>query len=317
MARPAKKVAEKLGVPPPPLVKARVVGRAANLENLVQQYMNQARPLVRAELIFVRKVCDLDVEHFRRIHQDTETAFKAVMTKFAESQQQGRVRVAGKVQPKPQALDGITLLHEAVDSVMKKDLTPAQFARYRAEVEKRDAFQKQAAVRYLVDAIDRDVYLSDEQRLKLAESLSSHFDPSWKTCLEYLLYANRFFPAGIDPYVTPFLDASQKKIWEGAQRVAGLGGAFGLLGSFMNDMDALAPELGEEEKVDSRKARTKADSAFRSRLPRNRRFLRETSVLLSITRDCDDVKSSNPGSTALGRRAGCDRGKQPGRACTR
>ncbi len=59
-----------------------------------------------------------------------------------------------------------------LDSVMKNDLTPEQFARYRAEVEKREAFQKQAAVRYLVDAIDRDLYLSDEQRLKLAESLS-------------------------------------------------------------------------------------------------------------------------------------------------
>jgi hypothetical protein len=152
-------------------------------------------------------------------------------------------------------------LHEAVDSVMKKDLTPDQFARYRDEVEKRDAFQKQAAIRYLVDAIDRDVYLSDEQRLKLAESLSSHWDPGWKTSLEYLLYANRFFPAGIDPYVTPLLDPTQKRIWEGAQRVGGLGGAFGLLGSFMNDMDALAPELGEQEKADPRQPRTKVFTA--------------------------------------------------------
>jgi hypothetical protein len=263
----AKKTVEKaeverapVGVKAGAFAKIGALARPANLDNLVQQYMRQARPLVRAELLFARKICELDVEHFRRLYQDTETAFKGVMTKFAEAQQQPRLRVAGKVQ-RPQALDGIALLHEAVESVMKNDLTPDQFARYRAEVEKRDAFEKQAAVRYLVDAIDRDLYLSDEQRLKLAESLSSHWDPSWKTALEYLLYANRFFPAGIDPYVTPFLDASQKKIWEGAQRVGGLGGAFGLLGSFMNDMDALAPELGEEEKAEPRNARVKAFGA--------------------------------------------------------
>ena len=263
----AKKTAGKAEVPAPPVeakpavfAKAMVLARPANLENLVQQYMRQARPLVRAELLFVRKVCELDVAHFRRIYQDTESAFKDAMTKFAEAQQQGRVRVAGKAQ-RPQVPDGIKLLHEAIESVMKKDLTSDQFARYRTEVDKRDAFQKQAAVRYLVDAIDRDLFLSDEQRLKLAESLSSHWDPSWKTSLEYLLYANRFFPVGIDPYVTPYLDASQKKIWEGAQRVGGLGGTFGLLGSFMNDMDALAPELGEVEKADPRKARAKAFGA--------------------------------------------------------
>lgn len=252
-------------VPAPPVVfgKARIVGRPANLENLVQQYMRQARPLVRAELIFVRKVCELSVEQFRRIHQDTESAFKDVITKFVEAQQQRRVRVVGQaVSPQAQALDGVTVLREGLEAVMKKDLTPEQFSRYRAEVEKRDAFQKQIGIRYLVDAIDRDLYLSDEQRAKLAESLSSHWDSSWKTSLEYLLYANRFFPAGIEPYVVPILDANQKKVWESAQRVAGLGGAFGLLGSFMNDMDALEPELANDKEAGPPAARAKASGAL-------------------------------------------------------
>jgi hypothetical protein len=252
----AKTIVEKADVPPPPVAKAKGGLRVVNFENLVQQYLRQARPLVRAELIFVRKVCELDVEQFRRINQDTESAFKEVITKFVEGQQQARVRVQNRVQS-AQALDGIALLREGIASVMKKDLTPGQWMNYQAEVEKRDAYQKQAGVHYLVDSIDRDLYLSDEQRVKLAESLSTHWDPSWKTSLEYLLYANRFFPAGIDPYVTPFLDATQKKIWESAQRVGGVGGAFGLLGSFMNDVDGLEPELGEEKKANPRKERTK------------------------------------------------------------
>ena len=194
-----------------------LVARPANLENMVQQYMRQARPLVRAELIFVRKICELDVEHFRRINQDVEAEFKEVAKKLVEAQQQGRVRVAGRVQT-AQTVDGLSLLHEALASVMKKDLTPEQFARYQAEVEKRDARRKQSAVRYLVDAIDRDLFLSDQQRLQLTESLSSHWDQSWDLALEYQLYGNPFYPVGVDPYLTPFLDANQQKAWQGHQR---------------------------------------------------------------------------------------------------
>ena len=173
-----------------------VIGRPANLENQVQQYMRQARPLVRAELIFVRKVCELDVEHFRRINQDTEAAFKEVATNLSKRSSKGESQRARAGFKTPQAVDGLTLLHEGLAAVMKKDLTPEQFARYQAEVEKRDAYQKQSAVRYLVDAIDRDLYLSDQQRPKLTESLSSHWDQSWSTSLEYLLYGNQFYPAG-------------------------------------------------------------------------------------------------------------------------
>ena len=56
--------------------------------------MRQARPLVRAELIFVRKICELDVEHFRRINQDVEAEFKNMAKKLVEARQRGvRVRV--------------------------------------------------------------------------------------------------------------------------------------------------------------------------------------------------------------------------------
>jgi hypothetical protein len=241
--------------PAPPEVKAKraaalkggVAVRQFNLDNHIKQYMRQARPIVRAELIFVRKMCDLDVEHFRRINQDAETAFKDAAKTFAEAQQQGRVRVAGGVRTSP-GVDALTVLQEGLASVMKKDLTTEQFAHYQAEVEKREVNRKQSAVRFLVDAMDRDLYLSGSQRLKLTESLLSHWDHGWSMSLEYLLYGNQIFPAGIDVHVTPFLDEAQKKIWQGAQKVGGIGGIGGVFGGFVNDNDALEVELGEGKK---------------------------------------------------------------------
>jgi hypothetical protein len=252
IAKAAVVVEQRIAKQQEVFAKGGVVVRQANLENAVQQHMRQARPLVRAELIFVRKVCGLEMEQFRRVHQDTEAAFKDAITKIVEAHQQVRVRVAGKVQ-RAQVPDAIGLLRGRLAAVMKNDLTPEQFARYEAEVEKRDAFQKDSAVRFLVDAIDREVYLSDDQRLKLTESLLAHWDPSWNSTLEYVLYGNRFFAAGVDPYVTPYLDSTQKKIWAGVQRVGAVGGAFAMLGSFMNDPDALGPELGEDKKASTKK----------------------------------------------------------------
>ena len=228
--------------------KARLQFGPANLENQVQQYLRQARPIVRAELIFVRKVCELDMELFRRVNRDAEAAFKDVAKSFVEAQQQGRARVPGGVWSSP-AVDGLALLHEGLASVMKKHLTPEQFAHYQAEVDKRDANRKQSAVRFLIDAIDRDLYLSGPQRSKLNESLLSHWEESWSMSLEYLLYGNQFYPVGIDPFVTPFLDATQKRIWQGTQKVGGIGGVGGVLGGFNSDTDALEVELGEERKA--------------------------------------------------------------------
>jgi hypothetical protein len=255
----AKKEGQKVEALPPnatakPAVgkQARVLARPGNLENQVQQYMRQARPIVRAELIFARKICELDVEHFRRINQDAETAFKGAAKAFVEAQQQGRARVPGGVRTST-TVDGLALLQEGLASVMKKDLTSEQFAHYQSEVEKRDANRKQCAVRFLVDAIDRDLYLSGSQRLKLTESLFSHWDHGWSMCLEYLLYGNQFYPVGIDPYLTPFLDATQKKIWQAAQKIGGIGGIGGVFGGFMNDNDALEVELGEARKAEQGK----------------------------------------------------------------
>jgi len=251
-----EKVEKQAGVPKQAArAKALVVRKAivmggANLENQIQQFMRQGRPSVRAELIFVRKICQLNVEQLRRINHDAETSLKEAVTKFAEAQQQGRMpRVQGKGQSAPMS-DPAKFLGDQLAAVMKKNLTPDQFGRYQAERDKRDANRKQAAIRYLVDALDRDLYLSEQQRDTLTESISSHWDDNWCMSLEYVLYGNQFYPIGLDPYVTPFLDDMQKKVWQGTQKVGTFWGFGGVWGNFINDTDALEEELGEVKKAD-------------------------------------------------------------------
>ena len=133
---------------------------------------------------------------------------------------------------------------------MKRHLSSDQWALYQAEVDKRNASRKQAAIRYLVDSLDRDLYLSDQQRDKLTDSLSSHWDDRWHLYLEYVFHGNPFYPLGVDPIVTPLLSDVQRKVWQGFQKVGGFWGFGGMFGGFMNDNDALEEELGEVRKAD-------------------------------------------------------------------
>jgi hypothetical protein len=225
------------------------VPQLAQRDNLIQELMRQGRPAIRAELIFVRKICGLEKEPFRRINQDAEAALEKEATRWAEAQMLGLIpaqarKGKGAWQPLRSG-DSLSSLHEALAAVMKKDLTVDQFALYETEVEKRVVNRKETAVCFLVNAIDHDLYLSDDQRIRLTESLRSHWDESWSMTLEYLLYGSQFHPQGVEPFVTPFLNATQLKVWQGTQKVGGIGGLFGVWGSLMNDNDALEEELGE------------------------------------------------------------------------
>ncbi|MFI5459488.1 MAG: hypothetical protein ACHRXM_29025 [Isosphaerales bacterium] len=230
-------------------LQVRAMAVAANREPLIQQFTTQGRPMVRAELIFVRNICKLDQEKFRQINRDSGEVLKDVASKMADGQLQPRVFVGGGQRGTANP-DAGKLLLDGLVAVMKKDLAPEQWSRYRTELDKRLASRKQIGIRYLLDALDRDLYLSDQQRTKLTESLSSHWDDGWSIYLEYMLQGNQFYPMGIDPLVATVLSDTQRKVWQSFQRVGGFWGFGGMSGGFMNDQDALEEELGEVRKAE-------------------------------------------------------------------
>ncbi len=145
-------------------------------------------------------------------------------------------------------------LQEGLALVIKRHLTPEQYAHYRSEFDKRSANRKQAALTFLVDVLDRDLVLSSLQREKVTESLSAHWDDGWCMYMEYVLYGNLFYPAGVDPFVTPLLSDHQKKVWQGVQKVQGFWGFGNHMGGMINDGDPLLAELGLEQKGDPQPA---------------------------------------------------------------
>jgi hypothetical protein len=229
---------------------------AANRANLVQQFTTQGKPAIRAELILVRRVCRLNAEALRKLKTDADAALSEVVAKLVDAQVPPRVRfvqnrqaVAGGIAPP--TLDAYQLLQDALRAAVKKNLAPDQWARYEAETQKRSANRKRAAIAFIINAIDRELYLSDDQRARLNESLSAHWDESWVLYVDYLMYGNQFYPQAIVPHVTPILSEAQKRVWQGVQKVGQVFGFGGIWGSFVNDNDELAEELGELTKQKS------------------------------------------------------------------
>ncbi|MFI5459486.1 MAG: hypothetical protein ACHRXM_29015 [Isosphaerales bacterium] len=236
-------------------VAARALAADRRRQNMIKQYTTMGRPFVRAELIFVRHICRMSQEKLRQISREAGDVLSDVVTKMVDARLQPTMSVRNRRSVALNPYNG-KVLQDGLTAVMKKHLSAEQWSRYQAELDKRYANRKQVAVRYFVDALDRDLYLSDVQRATLTDSLSAHWDDGWNVYLEYLLQGNHFYPFNIDHLVLPILSEAQKTAWQGSQKV-NLDSVFGgILGPFAQDNDALEEELGEVKKADPRNAET-------------------------------------------------------------
>lgn len=222
--------------------KRIIVNGNPNVNPMIQQFVQQGKPMMHAELLFVRSLCKVDKPTLAKIYPETTKALDDVAKKLAEGQMQPQR--AGAKNP-----DAGTLLQEGLAAVFKKHLPADQYTRYQAESAKRSEIRRKAAIRFMVDSIDREVLLSANQRTIITESVTKNWDESWIMYVEYLLYGNQFFPMDIDKYVTPTLNDTQKKVWQTTQKV-NVGWGFGGIWMFNGQEDPIADLLG----VDAKKA---------------------------------------------------------------
>jgi len=192
---------------------------AAALNLQEQQFQQQFRPILRAEIAYIRKVCQPTDEQLRNLADEGERHLKSAVKKYAELQarmQNGRWRATDRMP------DLRTLIREGMAGSVGSHLSVEQAALYRDEIEKRIAQRRQVIVRNIVARLDQDLGLSAEQRDKLVDSLGSHWNDAWGTSLEAYLYSNNSLPQIPDQFVAPLLNDAQKKLWR-AMPKAGAG----------------------------------------------------------------------------------------------
>jgi hypothetical protein len=169
------------------------------------------RSLFLAELRFIRVSSGVSEEQARRMAHAAQGPLRAAVAEFVE-----------KELKKPQApgFDSTAAcrsVHDAASAVAKAHLSPEQWARYRDQVEKRTAHRKQVAMRGMLARLEQKLRLTAEQRDKLGESLSAHWDPGWDNAV-VLIGTSTNLPDIPDPVILPFLTETQKAAWKAIEK---------------------------------------------------------------------------------------------------
>jgi hypothetical protein len=117
---------------------------------MVQQWVQQFRPTLIAELNFIRQVCDLAPGQRPTIRAAGEVVLVDAATQFARYQQGGRVRNGElQSQPFPPGIIRAGLLKS-----LEQTLTAEQLARYKAEAKARAEQRKRATILSAIARLD-------------------------------------------------------------------------------------------------------------------------------------------------------------------
>jgi hypothetical protein len=208
--RAGKELGPKVEVMPVEVFKGVPMNGEVNRANLIQQFTQQYRPLLRAELHFARSVCGLSQEQSKELTRAGEELLKSISTEYAElrmRQMQG-ITLKDSLPPTPEKF-----MRDGLAAALKTMVSPEVFARLQAELESRDTNRIQVAARNLVAKLDQDLFLTTHQRALICESLSSHWNEAWCPSLEMLAFRNGFIPSIPDERIVPFLSRSQTERW--------------------------------------------------------------------------------------------------------
>jgi hypothetical protein len=203
------------GVGQPPAA-APVVDQAdpnqAFIQQLEEQFGPQIRQLQKAELHFLRTICQPTKEQYGKIAADSEPAIKAAIKALAENMG-GRRRARGGREVN-QPVDPRKSVAEALTGAVRTHLTPAQADRYQKELELRAAALKRVALLSLVAELDARLLLTAEQRGQMTKVLEKNWNESWNN-LQLVQYVAHYLPQLPEAEVLPLLSDKQKSVWRG------------------------------------------------------------------------------------------------------
>ncbi len=237
----------------PAVAQKRAGNFPQNIEPQAQQFANQLRPMLRAEVHLAFTACAPTTKEQRAaILAGAEAVLKDVSRQCAEGQMMPRKADVGM--PNPQRL-----MAAGIAALLKDRVADDQLARYRAESAAKDEAFRRVAVGNLVANIDDELLLSADQRGRLVQALESHWKDAWCSSLQSLLHGSQYLPMITDDVIGPILDPTQKQVWGKKQKYPNMfWGNFGGMGNAMleeePDAKAKAEPKGPDAKAEVRPA---------------------------------------------------------------
>jgi hypothetical protein len=164
-------------------------------------------------LNFIRQSCDLSVAQRPKVKAAGEAALKKVARGMAERQFK---QMAGR---SAQQIDPSKVIRDDLMRALGETLTAEAMEKFTDAVEKRTAIRKRASILCAVARLDSVLCLTNEQRDQITASITAAWQDRWENWLMLNIYGDQYFPMVPDAQVVKFLNADQKVVWTGLQRV--------------------------------------------------------------------------------------------------
>ncbi len=217
----AAKTEEAKGRDDKPVAAPEVAKENENIQ-FVEQFGPQVRQLYKVELRFMRLATEPTKQQYDKIAAEGDPSVKVAIRAYA-------MRFNGGNRGKTSSSNPSQTLTDAIAKAVDKHLSPEQGARYRKELVARTTAYKRMAVDNLVAMVDKTLFLSTEQRLKLVDVFGNNWDESWNQA-QYFMNEGRWFPPMPDVKILPILTEPQRVVWKGIPKnnvQFGIGGDFG------------------------------------------------------------------------------------------
>ncbi len=249
LLRPAQKA--KQGMAAPAIrIAVPLQPPQANGDFVLQQVLPQFQRVQKAELHFMRMVCQPTKQQFEKIAADGAPALKEAAQKFGRANPNGRndmmmVQAARAGQESEADSDQELLVANAVAKSVRKVLSAEQAERYEKELSERWEASKQMVATGFVVKMDEILHLTREQREKLTKLL----DAQWKysaTRARLLAFGNQYFPAMPEAEIERILTEPQKRVWAGVQRKGIVNFWISLQNQMQPDIEEVWDEPGQK-----------------------------------------------------------------------
>lgn len=186
----------------------------AQVQQWIPQFNEQFKPMLWTELNFIRLTCELTPEQRPKIKAAGDAALADAVQKMAELQ--GR-RMGGRVaqqQPEPRKI-----IRAALKQALQETLPPEEMQKFSEELNRRAERRKEAAILSAISRLDAALCLTVEQRDAIEASITAAWKEQWETWLVLAMYGDQYFPQIQDELVVKHLNADQKAVWSGLQKI--------------------------------------------------------------------------------------------------
>ncbi len=187
---------------------------------VVQQFTQQYRPILMAELAFIRHTCSYLPEKDRKtIFQVGQASLREAARQFAVEQAWNQRPQNGIRPTRPEAKSPRSVIRQGLAEGLKKVLTAEQWKEYSREFEERMTSRKNAVLLDTVARLDNALHLTAAQREKIRDSINSGWQEKWEEWLMIYMYNDVYYPMIPDNLVLVHLNAEQKSIWPNLQKI--------------------------------------------------------------------------------------------------